>query len=143
MVQLRSEKTSEADRESMQNQLQAIETKIKEHIDLTKYQQEETQRRKRELEEEPEDEEDGGAGRILAIQEVEKQSRLLEADQVSCGVVFSQVQSKRSGQDIKNIITSANSSALVGMPASVVGKVNQRISDVRTDGGSTAFVGIF
>ncbi|EMD88831.1 hypothetical protein COCC4DRAFT_195238 [Bipolaris maydis ATCC 48331] len=143
MIQLRSEKTSEADRESLRNQLQTFETKIMGHIDLTKHQQDEAQTRKRELEEEPEDEEYGGAIRLLAIQEVEKQSCLLETDQVSCGVVFSQVQSKRSGQEIRNVITSANSNAHVGMPASVVGKINQRISNIRTDRGSTAYVGVF
>ena len=96
-----------------------------------------------ELQEEPEDEEDGGAQRTLAIKEVEEQSHLLEADQVSCGVVFSQVRSKRTGQDIGNIITSDDSRALVGMPESVVGKVNQRIKDVTTQRNSTVAVGVF
>lgn len=143
MVQLRSEKLSEIDRENLKGQLQTLETKIQEHFDLTKKQQDETQERKRELQVEPGDEEDGGAQRILAIQEVEKQSRLLEADQLSCGVVFSQVRSRRSGQEISNIITSDDSKALVGMPECVVGKINQRIKKVRTERGSTAVVGVF
>ena len=112
-------------------------------MDLTKKQQDEAQRRRQELQEEPEDEEDGGAQRALATQEVEKQSGFLEADQVSSAVVFSQVRSKRTGQDISNIITSNDSKALVGMPESVVGKVNQRIKDVTTQNRSAAAVGVF
>lgn len=146
MVQLRSEKTSEVDREDVRKQLQALEAKIQEHLNLTKRQQEEAEERRQALQEEPEepeDEENGGAQRTLAIKEVEEQSRLLEADQVSCGVVFSQVRSKRSGQDISDIVTSCNSQALVGMPEGVVGKINQRISGVRTEGGSRAIVGVY
>jgi hypothetical protein len=143
MVQLRSEKTSEVNRENVKKQLQTLETKIQEHLDLTKRQQGEAQERKRELLEELEDEDDGGAQLMLAIKEVEEQSRLLEADQVSCRVVFLQARSRRSGQDIRNIITSDNSKALVGLPESVVGKINQRITDVRTEGGSVAVVGVY
>lgn len=58
-------------------------------------------------------------------------------------MIFSQVRSKWSGQDISNVITSGNSKALVGLPESVVGKINQRIRDVRTEGGSAAVVGVY
>ena len=143
MVQLQSEKTSEADRKHLKRQLQTLETKIQEHLNLSKRQQEEAKERRQELQEEPEDEEDGGAQRTLAIKEVEEQSRLLEAAQVSCGVVFSQVRSKQSSQDISDIITSDNSQALVGMPESAVEKINQRISGVRTEGGSRSVVGVY
>lgn len=143
MVQLRSEKTSEVDRANVRMQLQALEEKIQEHLDLTKREQEDANRRRQELQEEPEDEEDMGAQRTLAINEVEEQSRLLEAGQVSCGVVFSQVRSKRSGQDISNVVTSGDSTALVGLPESVVGKINQRITNIRTEGGSRAVVGVY
>jgi hypothetical protein len=143
MVQLRSEKLSEIDRESLKGQLLTLETKIQEHFDLTKKQQDEAHERKRGFQEEQGDEEDGGAQRILAIQETEKQSRLLAADQLSCGVVFSQVRSRRSGQQIGKVITSDDSKALVGLPESVIGKINQRIEEVRTERGSTAVVGVF
>jgi hypothetical protein len=123
--------------------LQALETQIQEHIDLTKKQHDEVQRHRQELQKEPEDEEDSGAQRALATQEVEKQSGLLEADQVSSVVVFSQVRSKRTGQDISNVITSNDSRVLVGMPESVVGRVNQQIKDVITQNRSAAAVGIF
>jgi hypothetical protein len=143
IVQLRSEQTSKTDREQLNTQLQTLETQIQEHIDFTKKQQDEAQRRRQELQEEPEDEEDGGAQRALATQEVEKQSGLLEADQVSSLVVFSQVRSKRTGQDISNVVTSDNSRALVGMPESVVGIVNQRIKNVTTQNRSAAAVGVY
>lgn len=143
MVQLRSEKLSEANRDGIKQQLQTLETRIQEHLDLTKQQQVEATKRKQELQDEPDDEEDDGAQRTLAIKEVEEQSRLLEADQVSCGVVFSQVRSKRSGQDISNIITLDNSRALVGLPESAVGKINQRITNIRTEGGSKVVVGVY
>jgi hypothetical protein len=143
MAQLRSEKTARSDRENAKKQLQALEVKIEEHLDLTRRQQDEAKQRKQELEVEPEDEEDGGAQRILVMKEVDEQSRLLEAAQVSCGVVFSQVRSKRSGQEISNITTSNNSKALVGLPESVVGKINQQISDVKTEGSSVAVVGVY
>ena len=123
--------------------MQALETQIQEHIDLTKKQQDEAQRRRQDLQKEPEDEKDGGAQRALATQEVEKQKGLLEADQVSSVVVFSQVRSKRTGQYISNVITSDDSKALVGMPESVVGEVNQRIKDVTTKNRSAAAVGVF
>ena len=103
----------------------------------------ENQKRKDELQEEPEDEEDDGAQRALAIKEVEEQSRLLEADQVSSGVVFSQVHSKLTSQEIGNVTTSNQSRALVGLPESVVGKINQRIGDVTTKNHSSAVVGVF
>ena len=134
---------SGTDRENVKKQMQTLETKIQEHLDLTKKQQEEAQERRRELQEESEDEDDGGAQRTLAIKETEEQARLLDADQVSCGVVFSQVRSKWSGQEISNIITLNNSKALVGMPESAVGKINQRIKDVRTEEGSVAVVGVY
>jgi hypothetical protein len=143
MIQLRSEKASETDRDNVRRQLQTLETKIQEHLNLTQRQQDQAQGRKNALEDELEDEEDGGAQRTLAMKEIEQQSRLLEADQVSCGVVFSQVQSRRSGQEISNIITLDNSKALVGLPESIVGKINQRIVDVRTEGGSVAVVGVY
>ncbi len=116
---------------------------IQEHLDLTTEQQNEAQNRKQDLQEEPGDEEDGGAQRTLAIKEIEEQSRLLETDQVSCGVVFSRVRSERTGQDIGHITTSDDSRALVGLPESVIGKVHQRIKNVTTERNSAAAVGVF
>lgn len=134
---------SEVDRENLKQQLQALESKIQDHLDLTRKLQYDTQERKRELQEDLEDEDDEGAQRLLAIKEVETQCRLLEANQISCGVVFSQARSKRSGQEIGKVITLDESRAMVGLPEAVVGKINQRIEEVRTEKGSHAIVGVF
>lgn len=53
------------------------------------------------------------------------------------------MRSKGTGQDISNVITSDDSRALVGMPESVVGKVNQRIKYVTAQNRSAAAVGVF
>jgi hypothetical protein len=134
---------AETDRDNLKKQLQALEAKIQEHLNLTKERQDEAEKRKQELQEEPEDEEDGGAQRTLAIGEVEKRSHLLDADQVSCGIVFSRLHSERTGQDIGKVLTSGDSRALIGLPESVVGKINQRIGDVTTEKNSIAVVGVF
>jgi hypothetical protein len=131
------------DCEQLKTQLQALETQIHKHIDVTKKQQDEAQRRRQKLLEEPDDKADGGAQQALATQEVEKQFGLLEADQVLSAIVFSQVRSKLTGQDISNVATSDDSRVLVGMPESVVGKVNQRINNVTTQNRSAAAVGVF
>ncbi|CAI6334705.1 unnamed protein product [Periconia digitata] len=141
MVQLRSEKSSETHRSGVERQLQTLEFKIQEHLDSTKKQLQDAQARKVELEED-EDEEEDDAQRMLAIQEVKEQERLLEANQVSCGVMHSQVEAL-SRQDISNVETLDNSEAYVGMPSSVAGKIDQRIKDVRTVNGSRAVIGVF
>jgi hypothetical protein len=116
---------------------------IQTHLKITKEMHDEAQKRKQELQEVPEDEEDGGAQRTLAIKEVDEQSRLLEADQVSCGVIFAQLRSKLTSQEVGKVITTDDSRALVGLPESVVGKINQRIGDVTMQKNSVAVVGVF
>lgn len=143
MIQLRHEKTAEIDRERVQKKLEELETRIKEHLSLTDQQHDLAQTRKQELQQELEDEDDDGAQRNLAIQEVEKQYRVIEADQEACGIVFAQVWSRRSGQEIGKVLTSDNSRAFVGLPESIVGKINQRIGDVTTEKHSIAVVGVF
>ncbi|KAJ5237918.1 Cytochrome P450 [Penicillium chrysogenum] len=89
VILVRSENMSKTARQEMANQLRILETAIQEHIALTNGKRDEALQRKKELEsvgDENEDE-DGGAQRTLAIRETEEQSRLLEADQTSCGVV--------------------------------------------------------
>jgi hypothetical protein len=134
---------SAIERRIMLRQLYVFETMIENHLDSTKKKHEEALDRMRELQEESDDEEDGGALRTFIIKEIEEQSRILEAEQLSCGVVFLQVRSKRSGQEIDEVITSANSKALVGLPESVVGMMNQHIGKVITEKSSTAVVGVY
>ena len=115
-------------------------------MDVTKRQQYEAQKRKEDLEEDTGDDDDGNGShalRVLALKEIEKQSCLLEADQVSSAVAFSQLLSGSTDQVISNVITSDDSESLVALPASVVGKVNQRIRNVTTQGKSVAIVGVF
>ncbi|RMD40943.1 hypothetical protein DV735_g4217, partial [Chaetothyriales sp. CBS 134920] len=137
IVQLRSEQLTEAGREQ-KTRLQDLENKIQEHIDLTKRQQDEARRRRRELQED----EDSDRQRALSTPDAEGQTRTLESEQASSGVIFSQVRSTRPGQDISNIITSDDSTALVGLPRGDLGKINQRIKDVTTQRNSVAIVGV-
>lgn len=144
IVQLRSERTSQTAREELKKQLQSLEEAIQKHVILTKTQRSEALKRKGELQEESEhEEEDDDDQRDGALKEVEEQSRLLETDQIFLGVVFSQVHSERTGQDISNVLTSNSSTAFVGLPENVVGKVHQRIRGVTTQGNSVAYVGVF
>jgi hypothetical protein len=131
----------------LKEQLRTLETSIKDHLDLIKKQQAETRARKQELEddseEEEEDEEFDDAERTLAIKSVEERARLLEADQVSCGVVFLQARSRQSGQEIGRVETTDHSEAFVGMPESAIKKIKQQlIGVVITQGHSIARVGI-
>jgi hypothetical protein len=135
VIQLRSEGLSEVDRESTRRSLQAVEDKLQGHLLLAKDQQTDARTRIQELEEEH----DGSADFDQAIEEATKRVQVLEADQVSCGVVFAQAESMRSGIDIGKVLTSQN----VGMPPSVVGKVNLRIREVTTQDGATSHVGVF
>ncbi|GAP88111.2 putative cytochrome p450 [Rosellinia necatrix] len=139
VVQIRSE----TDRRESEGQLLALQKKIEEHLALISTQRVEARRRHEEFQEGLDDEEDDGAQRTLAAAEVTRQLRVLENDQVSSGVILSQVQSQRTGQKIGNIVTSGNSQAWVGMPASVVGRITQQIGNVNTRDGSTARVGVF
>jgi hypothetical protein len=143
MIQLRSDLLSKTGRENLQRQLQALEAKILEHLVLTKRQEVKARERKRELQKVLRDTEDGGSQQTLALKEVEEQLQIHEDDQVSCGVLFSQVRSKRSGRSICNIATSDDSRAIVELPAIVVEKINQRIRDGRTEGGHVAVVGVY
>lgn len=143
LVQFQSERTSNVEREDLKRQWLTLETTIQEHLTLAKKQQDEGQQRLTELHEQSEDEDDALAQRALAIKEIEEQARLLEADQVSCGVLYSQARAHRTQQEISKVITDDNSKAFVGLPKSVIGKINQRIGEVTTQRGSTAVVGVF
>ncbi|KAH7069997.1 hypothetical protein BKA63DRAFT_519941 [Paraphoma chrysanthemicola] len=139
VVQLRSERQSETSQESVRKDLQAIEAAIHRHMRNTQEQQIEAKRHLEELEEGY----DSAANVDEAIAEVEKRIDLLEMEKVNCGVVFAQANSSRSGIDIGKVLTTDDSTAFVGLPISVVGKVNLRVGEVTTQGGSTSYVGVF
>ncbi|KAH7066500.1 hypothetical protein FB567DRAFT_542258 [Paraphoma chrysanthemicola] len=139
VVQLRSERQSERSHESVGKELKAIEVAIQSHMRNTQEQQAEANRRLEQLEETY----DGATDANEAIAEVEKRIELLEMEMVNCGVVFAQTKSSRSGIDIGKVLTTDNSKAFVGLPPSVVGKVNLRVGEVTTQAGSTSHVGVF
>jgi hypothetical protein len=120
LVQLRSEQTSIADRKSIMEQFQTLEKTIQEHVKVTKMAHSAVERQKLELERDLDDEGDDDAQQKLAIREVEEEFRLLEADQISSGVIFSQVHSRLTRQDISKVRicgvnTQKNSAAAVGV----------------------------
>ena len=138
-MQLRSTRLSEADREATKLQLEAVKDKIQEHLDLMKEQFEGASSRIEQLE----NSDDGSDEIDQAIDDARKRAQIIEANQVSCGVVFTQAESSRSGVDIGQVMTTDDSFAYVGLPSSVVGKVNLRVERVTTQRGSTSHVGVF
>ncbi|KAF2717272.1 hypothetical protein K431DRAFT_233567 [Polychaeton citri CBS 116435] len=142
-VQRHADGSAEADNGKLRKQLETLEVQTEEHIELTKVQHKEVQVRKQKLQQEPDNEAGEGAQRELVIREVNEQTRLIEAVQVSLGVIYSQVQSRRTAQQIGNVTTTDESKALVGMPAEVIGKIDQRLGDVSTTKKSVALVGVY
>jgi hypothetical protein len=138
-MQLRSTTLSETDREATRLQLDAVKSKIQEHLDLMNAQFETTSHRIEELE----NSYDGSGEADQAVNETKRRVDIIRANQVSCGVVFTQAEFSRSGVDISHVLTTENSFAYVGLPPSVVGKVNLRVERVTTQGGSTSHVGVF
>jgi hypothetical protein len=126
-VQLRSATLSEADREATRTQLGAVKDNIEEHLRLMKVQFERTSKRIEELE----CNDDGSDEVDQAIEEAQKRAELIKAGRVSCGVVFAQAESSRSGIDIGKVLTTEKSLAFVGLPQGVVGKVNLRLRRLR------------
>lgn len=119
--------------------LHDLEKEIQAHLDLTTEHLETTHSRIEQLEENH----DGSPEMDQAINELQKRAENLQNDQVASGVVFAQAESSRSGIDIGKVVTSDNSNAYVGLPASVVGRVNLRVKEVTTQIGSTSHVGVF
>ncbi|KAK5697079.1 hypothetical protein LTR17_024044, partial [Elasticomyces elasticus] len=117
-------------------------SKLETHLELTKTTSSQVGERRQELEAETETEEEDPQ-RALAIQEVDQQSQFLEQAEIFTEVLRAQVHAQVTGQEIGDVVTEEGSSALVGLPKSVVGKINQRIGNVTTRGKSSAAVGVF
>ncbi|KAJ5298307.1 uncharacterized protein N7443_006427 [Penicillium atrosanguineum] len=111
IILVRSENSSKTAQQEKEKQLRVLETAIQEHIQLTERKQGDALQRKKDLEyPEDEDEDEGGdAQRTLAIQEIDKQSRLLEADQIASKLV-SQTISKLSTREVGNAYNTYNTS---------------------------------
>lgn len=80
--------------------------------------------------------------RAMAIKEVDEQNRLHDETQVSLGVVFAQLRAGRTHQEIGNVTTDQESTALVGLPERLVGNPDQRIGNVSTTNKSSSLVGV-
>jgi hypothetical protein len=124
-------------------QLSTLQTEILQHLSATNEEQRNTRQRLEELTIERDADETDDAQRDLAIAEVKSRSKLLENDQVCKGVIYTQIRSHITQQSIEDVITSAESSAMVGIPEAVVGKINLRIRSVHTTDRSKAVVGVF
>jgi hypothetical protein len=86
---VRSENASKAARHETEKQLRVLQTATQEHIELTGRNQDDALQREKELEsaDDEDEDEDAGAQRTLAIQEIDKQLRLLEAEQTASKIV--------------------------------------------------------
>ena len=143
LVDLQSERILHANWEELISKQGACEVKLQMFIDLIGQEKEGAQKRVQVLEEQEEQDQTGGAEHTLAIQECQTRLKILEEDQVSSKAMLEQVRSALTQQNICNVWTSEDSTAYVGMPEFVVGKVNQRIWNVSTRQGSASIVGVF
>lgn len=106
-------------------------------------QQDELRKREQKLEDEPRDEIEDDTERDGVLDEIEKQSGFLAADQTSCEALRKQVRCMLVNQTIGKVVTSHDSVARVGISENVVGKISQRIGEVTTDSNSASYVGIW
>lgn len=136
---MRSQYLSASDRDNVKAQFKSLESTVKKHIDLALKEHGEARERLQELEQGDGDNSD----EEMASKEVEERLRLLETDQVSSGVIFAQARTGYSDVQIGNVETVDFSSAEVGLPASVVGRISLRLGNVRTANWSTSKVGVF
>jgi len=144
MVQLRSEQSFDADRQSTKQQLQVLKTKIEDHREWTQQLSDENIDRRDQLqvaiaEAEGEAQDD----LAIAIREVDEQDRILEEDFVSSTVLHAEVHAKLAEQTIGNVMMGDGSITTVGLPKSVVGKMNQRIGNVTAESNSRGAVGVY
>lgn len=119
--------------------LQDLEKKFKVHVYLTTEHLETTHSRMEQLEENY----DGTPEMYQAINGLQKLAGNLQNDQVASSVVFAQAESNRRAINIVKVLTSDNSNAYVGLPASIVGRVNLRVKEVTAQARSTSHVRIF
>lgn len=142
-TQLYLREESQVTKRNFEQQLQAFEERITETISIAERQRTDVKRQTQNLEGGNSAADVDEAELELAAIELGKQSCLLEELQASCGVIYSQARSARTGQTIRDILTEHNSQAFVGMPERVVGKMEQLIEGVKTTGGSVAHIGVF
>jgi hypothetical protein len=138
------EQSSGADWEDTKQRMQLLETKIEEHLELSKQLSGTVSERRGQLEvalAEADDDEQGNL--TVAIREVEKQADILEEDVVSSAVMHTQVHAKLTNQTIGNVLLGEGTVAIVGLPKSAVGKMNQRLGNVTTEKNCRIAMGVF
>ena len=81
--------------------------------------------------------------RILAVQELNEQSRIRGETRASLQTIFAQLRACRTHQVIGDVVTDQESRALVGLSERMVGQIDQRIGDVSTRNKSSSMVGVF
>ena len=144
MVQLRSEQSFYADRQSTKQQLQVLKTKIEDHREWTQQLSDENIDRRDQLQVAiAETEGEAQDDLAIAIREVDEQDRILEEDFVSSTVLHAEVHAKLAEQTIGNVMMGDGSITTVGLPKSVVGKMNQRIGNVTAESNSRGAVGVY
>ena len=134
---------SDAGYERLSQQMQNLELQAEQQITLYKEQQGRLAQRDQESAPHSDSEDEESADQIAAANEVKKQIRLLEDTQVSHGVVFAQVRAARTHQELGKVTSDKDSMAFSGMPASLVGKIDQKVGDVSATNGSKSFGGMF
>jgi hypothetical protein len=145
LVQICSERSSSADQQSTKQQLQVLETKIEAHLELTQQMSSTAIERRGQLQVqvvEAEDDAQENDG-TLAIREVDEQALILEEAVVSSGVMHTEIHAKLTNQAIGDVLVGEGAIAAVGLPKSVVGKINQRIGNVTTKKNARAAVGVY
>jgi uncharacterized protein YfeS len=115
---------SDAGYERLSQQMQSLELQASEQITLFKKQQQRLEQRTQELALHSDSDDEESAEQIAAANEMKEQARLLDDSQVSLAVAFAQLKAARTNQEIGNVVTDKQSFALVGIPESVVGKIN-------------------
>ncbi|KAK4956158.1 hypothetical protein LTR66_013354 [Elasticomyces elasticus] len=143
LLQLHLGERSEVAQQTLQKQLQDLEAQVSEQIRIAGQRRSDLESQVQSLENGDSVVEEDEAEQAMAVVESTRQSRVLEDLQASCGVIYSQLRSARTGQTICDIITDNESQAFVGMTESIVGKMEQLIEGVRTTNSSSAYVGVF
>lgn len=144
MIQLRSEQSSDADRQSTRQQLQVLETEIGDHREWTQQLSDEIIDRREQLQVAIRGAEDEAQGDLaVAVREVGEQAKIVEEDIISSTVLHAQIHAKLTNQTIGDVLIGEGSVTTVGLPKSVIGKINQRIGNVTTEKNARAAVGVY
>ncbi|KAK5110158.1 hypothetical protein LTR85_001551 [Meristemomyces frigidus] len=135
---------SDSKKAELQAQMKSLEDEIQENIKLSKQLEADREERREKAEQALDEADDEEESKInSALSELRAESDVLEDFQVNCGTIFSQVQSGRTGLVIGDVKTDESGLAIVGLPESVIGRINARIGNATTAKNASAFVGVY